>query len=123
MLSMVFSKYFPCGFLCHDKEGNVVTYIDIGNIDLKGFWNSAKPLDGLNTILLFVQQDLMQLELQNKKVKHHFCNHSYNEFFITYIFLWLYIFILLLFCNNSVRDCCQLLYGMIYFDKIYGGKH
>ncbi|GFU58603.1 uncharacterized protein TNCV_4558861 [Trichonephila clavipes] len=63
----VFRKYYSHGFLCHDKEGNVVTYFDFGNLDLKGFWNSAKPLDGSKTILLYLQQDLMQLELQNKK--------------------------------------------------------
>ncbi|GFV53743.1 SEC14-like protein 3 [Trichonephila clavipes] len=64
----VFSKYFPCGFLCHDKEGNVVTYIDVGNIDVKGFWNSAKPLDILQTFILCLQKDLMQLKLQNKEL-------------------------------------------------------
>ncbi|GFY76979.1 retinal-binding protein [Trichonephila inaurata madagascariensis] len=64
----VLSKYYPYGCLCHDKEGNVVSYADVGNVDIKGFWNSAKPVDGLKTILLFMQQDLMQLELQNKKL-------------------------------------------------------
>ncbi|GFU58595.1 SEC14-like protein 2 [Trichonephila clavipes] len=64
----VLSKYYSSGVLCHDKEGNVVTYTDFGKLDLKGLWNSAKPLDILQTIMLCLQKDLMQLKLKNKEL-------------------------------------------------------
>ncbi|GFR33273.1 SEC14-like protein 2 [Trichonephila clavata] len=63
----VFHKYYPGVVLCHDKEGSVVTYFDIGNLDLKGVWNSAKPLDLLKTILFYLHKDLVELELYKIK--------------------------------------------------------
>ncbi|GFR03861.1 SEC14-like protein 2 [Trichonephila clavata] len=38
----VLGKYYPCGPICHDKEGSVVTYVDLGNLDIKG--KLFKPL-------------------------------------------------------------------------------
>ncbi|GFQ71669.1 SEC14-like protein 2, partial [Trichonephila clavata] len=64
----VLNKYYCGGVLCHDKEGSVVAYFDIGNLDVKGLWSSSKSLDLLKTILLNLQQELVELELQNKKL-------------------------------------------------------
>ncbi|GFU34141.1 SEC14-like protein 2 [Nephila pilipes] len=35
----VLAKYFPYEFLCNDKEGRPVMYVDFGNLDWKGLWN------------------------------------------------------------------------------------
>lgn len=73
----VLDKYFSNGFLCHDKEGSPVTYVDVGNMDLKGLWNSAKAQDGLKTILLQLLQELMELNIQSKKLGKQMTKASY----------------------------------------------
>ncbi|GFW32203.1 hypothetical protein TNCV_2142851 [Trichonephila clavipes] len=53
----VLSKYYPCGMLCHDKEGNVVTYVDIGNLDLKD-----KIYECLKFVKINIKNGLQQVE-------------------------------------------------------------
>ncbi|GFT46620.1 SEC14-like protein 2, partial [Nephila pilipes] len=68
----VVAKYFSYEYLCNDKEGRVVMYIDFGNLDLKGLWLAAKPSDGIKTAMLYGERDIKQLHQNNKKVMLHF---------------------------------------------------
>ncbi|KAF8792138.1 SEC14-like protein 2 like protein [Argiope bruennichi] len=46
--SEVIKKYVPFYFVCYDKEGSPVLYIDFGNTDIKGVFNSIKPIEILS---------------------------------------------------------------------------
>ncbi|GFS55714.1 SEC14-like protein 2 [Nephila pilipes] len=73
----VLAKYFSYDFLCNDKEGRAIMYADVGNIDLKGLWNSAKPSDGLKTAVLYAERDIMKLYQQNEKLGKSFTKVGY----------------------------------------------
>ncbi|GFS67827.1 SEC14-like protein 2 [Nephila pilipes] len=73
----VISKYYSYGFICNDKEGRTVMYVDFGNMDAKGLWNSAKESDGLNSGIFDMERDLVLLNEHNKKLGKHFTKLGY----------------------------------------------
>ncbi|GIY89643.1 SEC14-like protein 2 [Caerostris darwini] len=61
-------KYAPTSFLCFDKSGDLIRYFDFGNTDVKGLFNSIRPIDFLKYCLYVVEQDCEILKEQSKKI-------------------------------------------------------
>ncbi|CAL1286868.1 unnamed protein product [Larinioides sclopetarius] len=61
-------KYAPTSFLCFDKEGCVVRYMDVGNTDTKGLFNAVKKEDLLKYCLHGTEYDIDLLSQQCKKL-------------------------------------------------------
>ncbi|GFT64047.1 SEC14-like protein 2 [Nephila pilipes] len=64
----VLKKYFCYNFLCFDKEGGVVRYLDYGQTDIAGLWNSAKKIDVFKYVVLCLERDFEALKQHNKKI-------------------------------------------------------
>ncbi|CAL1286877.1 unnamed protein product [Larinioides sclopetarius] len=57
--SEVMVKYVPFYFLGYDREGSPVLYIDFGNADIKGIFNSVKAVE-MSSYCVYTLQGLME---------------------------------------------------------------
>ncbi|GFT49340.1 SEC14-like protein 2, partial [Nephila pilipes] len=60
--------YNTSSFVCFDIEGFLVRYVDYGNVDAIGLWNSLKKIDILKFILMEMEQDTQMMIQQSKKL-------------------------------------------------------
>ncbi|GFT59996.1 SEC14-like protein 2, partial [Nephila pilipes] len=65
------SKYVSSNFVGFSKEGFVVRYTDIGELDVRGLWNSSKKIDLFKFILMTMEQDIQRMVQQSKKLGKH----------------------------------------------------
>ncbi|GFU50065.1 SEC14-like protein 4 [Nephila pilipes] len=64
----VLKKHISCNFLCFDKEGCVVRYLDYGQTDMIGLWSSAKKFDVFKYLIHSSEQDFEALKQHSKKI-------------------------------------------------------
>ncbi|GBM92855.1 SEC14-like protein 2 [Araneus ventricosus] len=57
--SEVMVKYVPFYFVGYDKEGNPVLYVDFGNADIKGIFNSENKVE-ISNYCIYTLQSLME---------------------------------------------------------------
>ncbi|GFV63244.1 SEC14-like protein 3 [Trichonephila clavipes] len=63
----VAEKYIPFSFVCFDKDGCLVRYIDLGIADIKGVFSSLKKTDILNYAYVTLEKDEIKLREHSKK--------------------------------------------------------
>ncbi|GFS55722.1 SEC14-like protein 4 [Nephila pilipes] len=63
----VIKKYTSTNFLCFDKEGCLVRYIDYGQTDMTGLWSSTRITDMFKYLLTILEQDVEDLKQHSKK--------------------------------------------------------
>ncbi|GFQ83767.1 SEC14-like protein 4 [Trichonephila clavata] len=63
----VAEKYIPFSFVCFDKDGCLVRYIDLGSGDIKGVFSSLKKIDILKYAFVTLEKDELRLREHSKK--------------------------------------------------------
>ncbi|CAL1286876.1 unnamed protein product [Larinioides sclopetarius] len=92
-------KYIPFSFLCFDKDGCLIRYIDLGSADIRGIFKSAKRIDLVKFTFQILEKDTERLKQQSKKLGRcemkstyifnfkgfSFANATHREFLETFI--------------------------------------
>ncbi|GFS67840.1 SEC14-like protein 2 [Nephila pilipes] len=60
-------KYIPFSFVCFDKDGCLVRYIDFGDVDIKGLFWSLKKIDIMKYAFYTLEGDEVKLREHSKK--------------------------------------------------------
>ncbi|XP_015923577.1 SEC14-like protein 2 [Parasteatoda tepidariorum] len=64
----ILNEYYPSGFMCYDKEGAVVRYCDVGNMDMKGLFSMFTFEQVAQHAISCLQSDVDRLTEQSKKL-------------------------------------------------------
>ncbi|GFU31363.1 SEC14-like protein 2, partial [Nephila pilipes] len=70
-------KYTPYSFIGFDKEDCVIRYVDYGNADLKGLFNSARKSDYVKFSVYTIESDLEKTKQRNKETGKLVTNTTY----------------------------------------------
>lgn len=60
-------KYIPFSFVCFDRDGCLVRYIDLGSADIKGIFWSMKKIDTMRYAFVALEGDEIRLREHSKK--------------------------------------------------------
>ncbi|GFY69284.1 SEC14-like protein 2 [Trichonephila inaurata madagascariensis] len=73
----VVDKYTQFHFIGYDKEASVIRYVDYGNADLKGLFNSAKTTEYVKYGVYLIESDFERMKQRSKEIGKLVTNATY----------------------------------------------